>query len=123
MRSRAKNRRIPHELSAQRRNVILEKPGQRVGVRLSASDLEHGVLIGRSEKCVDASLLAVLGGTISRVHVLLIREEGCCHLYDVASLVGTFAHGARVRCLHLPDEGASAHLASRGGVTLHWRAL
>ena len=103
--------------------IILEKPGQRVGVRLSAADLEHGVLIGRSEKCVDESLLAVLGGTISRVHVLLIREEGCCHLYDVASLVGTFAGGSRVRCLPLSDDGTSAQLATRGGVTLHWRAL
>ena len=103
--------------------VILEKPGRRVGVRLSAADLEHGVLIGRSEKCVDARLLEMLGGTISRVHVLLIREEGCCHLYDVASLVGTFADGARVRCLPLADEGTSARLAARGGVTLHGRAL
>lgn len=103
--------------------IVLEKPGQRVGVRLSAADLEHGVLIGRSEKCVDASLLAALGGTISRVHVLLIREKGCCHLYDVTSLVGTFADGTRVRCLPLADDGTSAHLAARGGVTLHWRAL
>ena len=103
--------------------VILEKPGQRAGVRLSAADLEHGVLIGRSEKCVDESLVALLGGTISRVHVLLIREKGCCHLYDVASLVGTFTHGSRVRCLPLADEGTSAQLAGHGGVTLHWRAV
>jgi hypothetical protein len=103
--------------------VILEKPGQRAGVRLSAADLEHGVLIGRSEKCVDESLLALLGGTISRVHVLLIREKGSCHLYDVASLVGTFAEGARVRCLPLADDGTSVQLAGRGGVALHWRSL
>ncbi len=103
--------------------VILEKPGRRAGVRLSAADLDHGVLIGRSEKCVDESLLALLGGTISRVHVLLIREKGCCHLYDVASLVGTFTEGSRVRCLPLADEGTSVHLAGCGGVTLQWRAL
>ncbi|CAN5912536.1 hypothetical protein BH11MYX4_BH11MYX4_48700 [soil metagenome] len=113
----------PERVAGEDYEIILEKPGQRAGVRLSAADLDHGVLIGRSEKCVDASLLALLGGTISRVHVLLIREKGSCHLYDVASLVGTFANGARVRFLPLPDDGASAHLASRGGVTLHWRAL
>jgi hypothetical protein len=93
------------------------------GVRLSKADLEHGVLIGRSDKCVDEGLRAILGDTISRVHVLVIREKGACHLYDVASLVGTFAHGQRVRCVPLSDAGTSVQLASRGGVTLHWRAL
>ena len=103
--------------------VILESRGKRAGVRLSATDLEHGVLIGRAEKCVDEGLRSVLGDTISRVHVLLIREKGSCYLYDVASLVGTFAEGLRVRCLPLADEGTSAHLAAQAGVTLHWRAL
>jgi hypothetical protein len=69
------------------------------GVRLSMADLEHGVLIGRAEKCVDEGLRSILGTTISRVHVLLIREKGACHLYD---------------CVQL---------ASSAGVTLHWRAL
>jgi hypothetical protein len=103
--------------------VILEARGKRAGVRFSADDLDHGVLIGRADKCVDDGLRSVLGGTISRVHVLLIREKGSCHLYDVASLVGTYAGGQRVRCLPLSDDGTSAHLAARDGVTLHWRAL
>ncbi len=103
--------------------LILEAVGARAGVRFSAADLEHGVLVGRAEKCVDEGLRAVLGDTISRVHVLLIREKGACQLYDVASLVGTFAAGRRVRCLPLADEGTSVHLASSCGVTLHWRAL
>lgn len=100
------------------------------------------VVIGRHESCdvvLDDALALSLRHVIvraaalddgfsvlsvmDRVHVLLIREAGCCHLYDVASLVGTFAGGTRVRCLQLADEGTSAHLAARGGVTLHWRAL
>jgi pSer/pThr/pTyr-binding forkhead associated (FHA) protein len=93
------------------------------GVRLSKADLEHGVLIGRADKCVDEGLRAILSDTISRVHVLLIREKGACHLYDVASLVGTYAHGQRVRCLPLADTGSMVQLASHGGVRLHWRAL
>jgi hypothetical protein len=103
--------------------VVLATRGLRAGVRLTAADLDHGVLIGRSPKCVDEGLRATLGGTISRVHVLLIREKGCCHLYDVASLVGTFEGERRVRCLPLCDDGTTVQLAARGGVTLHWRAL
>ncbi|MEA2751402.1 MAG: hypothetical protein QOI41_5545, partial [Myxococcales bacterium] len=82
------------------------------GVRLTMADLEHGVLIGRADKCVDEGLRSILGTTISRVHVLLIREKGACHLYDCASLVGTYANHQRVRCLPLDDGGTSVQLAS-----------
>ena len=58
------------------------------------------------------------------MHVLLIRERGACHLYDVASLVGTFSEeGLRVRCLALSDAGTRVRLASRSGVNLGFRAL
>lgn len=103
--------------------AVLEAHGSRAGVRLSRRDLEHGVLIGRADKCVDEGLRSVLGDTISRVHVLLVREEGACHLYDVASLVGTYADGRRVRCIPLDDAGTRVQLALRTGATLYWRAL
>jgi hypothetical protein len=103
--------------------VILETATTRAGVVFSNADLDHGVLIGRADKCVDEGLRSILGGTISRVHILLIREKGACHLYDVASLVGTYARGRRVRCLELCDVGSVVQLASSAGVTLHWRAL
>jgi len=93
------------------------------GVRLTKADLEHGVLIGRADKCVDEGLRSILGTSVSRVHVLLIREKGACHLYDCASLVGTSSGGQRVRCLPLDDGGTTAQLAAHYGVTLHWRAL
>ena len=108
--------------------VILESrsrhaPHRMAGVRLTNADLEHGVLIGRADKCVDAGLRSILGDSISRVHVLLIREKGACHLYDCASLIGTYANGQRVRCLPLDDGGTTVQLAAHNGVTLHWRAL
>lgn len=103
--------------------VMLERQGRLAGVRFSKTDLEHGVLIGRADKCVDEGLRSILVDSVSRVHVLLIREKGACHLYDVASLVGTFTRGQRIRCLPLSDRGTTAELASRHGVTLHWRAL
>jgi pSer/pThr/pTyr-binding forkhead associated (FHA) protein len=90
-------------------------------VRLSTADLDHGVLIGRSDKCVDEGLRSILNESVSRVHVLLIRENGQCHLYDCASLVGTYRHGEPVRCLPLSDDGTSVQLARRA-VSLHWRA-
>ncbi len=113
----------PHVPTGEGYEVILETPERRVGVVFSNGDLDHGVLIGRADKCVDVGLRSILGGTISRVHILLIREKGACHLYDVASLVGTYARGRRVRCIELCDLGSVVQLASSAGVTLHWRAL
>jgi hypothetical protein len=113
----------PHVPTGEGYEVILETQQRRVGVVLSKADLDHGVLIGRSDKCVDEGLRSILGGTISRVHILLIREKGACHLYDVASLVGTYVRGRRIRCLELNDVGSVVHLASSAGVLLHWRAL
>lgn len=113
----------PHVPTGEGYEVMLETPQRRVGVVFSKADLDHGVLIGRADKCVDEGLRSILGGTISRVHILLIREKGACHLYDVASLVGTYARGRRVRCLELCDLGSVVQLASSAGVTLHWRAL
>jgi len=113
----------PHVPTGEGYEVILETPLRRVGVVFSKADLDHGVLIGRADKCVDEGLRSILGGTISRVHVLLIREKGACHLYDVASLVGTYARGRRVRCLELCELGSVVQLASSAGVMLHWRAL
>lgn len=108
--------------------VILESrpkgsPTQMAGVRLTNADLEHGVLIGRADKCVDEGLRSILVSYVSRVHVLLIREKGACHLYDCASLLGTFVERERVRFLALDDTGTTVHLAGYHGVTLHWRAL
>ncbi len=103
--------------------VVIEYGGQRAGVRLSKTDLDQGVLIGRAEKCVDEGLRSVLSRYISRVHVLLIREKGECHLYDIASLSGTFQDSRRVRSIPLVDSGTTVTLAARTGVTLHWRAL
>lgn len=103
--------------------MLAADDGRRAVVRLTVSDLERGVLVGRSEKCVDAGLHALLGGAVSRVHVLLVRERGACHLYDVASMNGTFAGHERVRSLRLHDHGTTVSLLRTGGVTLFWRAL
>ena len=74
-------------------------------VRLSGGDLDRGVLIGRSPRC-HPSLLHVLGGFVSRVHGLVVRERDEVALYDLGAMNGTYIEGRfggyeRVRRLSL----------------------
>jgi hypothetical protein len=114
---------VPHESSAGRYEVVLECAGKRAAIRLSARDVEHGVLIGRNEKCIDAGLRAILSEACSRVHALIIREKDGVFLYDTASTGGTVSANVRVRCVALSDEGTEVQLAARAGSTLRWRGL
>lgn len=106
--------------------VALEPHGnsrRRAIVRLTGADLDHGVLIGRADKCVDEGLRAILSENISRVHVLLVRDKGVCRLYDIASMNGTYVGNGKVRCIPLADEGTTVTLLRSGGATLHWKSL
>ena len=107
------------------------QPGgaRRAVVRLTARDLDYGVLVGRSDKCLDAGLRAVLSACISRVHLLLLRERGQSFAYDVASTNGSFGASiagvaaARFRCQPLDDDGTTLRLLEQGGVALHLRRV
>ncbi|MBX3188386.1 MAG: FHA domain-containing protein [Labilithrix sp.] len=103
--------------------LLLTMGGFRAVVRFTVADLEQGVLIGRAEKCVDAGLRPILAESISRVHLLLVREKGQQFLYDTASTNGTEIDGRRVRCAPLADEGTTARIAGKSGLSLHWRAV
>ncbi len=104
-------------------------------VRFTGADLDHGVLIGRDDKCLDEGIRAILCLNISRVHVLLVRDrgpassrgsgQGVCRLYDIASTNGTFVGNQRVRCVSLAGDGSTTtvSLMHSGGATLHWRSL
>lgn len=109
--------------SADRYEVLLECGAKRAAVRLSARDVEHGVLIGRNEKCIDAGLREILTESCSRVHALIIREKEGVFLYDTGSTCGTVCGGARVRCVAMSDEGTEVHLAGRHGAVMRWRSL
>jgi hypothetical protein len=109
---------------AERYEIVLEgRDGRRAGIRLGARDVEHGVLIGRSDKCLDAGVRAVLSDDVSRVHALVIREREGVFVYDAGSTNGMIADGARARCAALSDDGAEVGLGWRGQVRLRWRAL
>ena len=101
--------------------LTLRTQGRRARVRLSRADLEAGVLVGRSERCTDGGLRAVLSGAISRAHLLLLRERSGCMAYDVASTQGTFHADRPVRCVALSDWGTSLQLSRTDSVRLDFR--
>jgi hypothetical protein len=99
--------------------VTLRRGRAWASVELPEDALDAGVLVGRADRC-EARLRAVMTESISRVHVLLLRENGRVHAFDVASTQGLWADGQRVRRVRLPDEGGSLRLASRDPVLLDW---
>jgi len=86
-------------------------------LRLSALDLELGVLLGRAPKCADA-LREVLHDGISRVHLLLRKGVA----YDLASTQGTYTFHRRVRSVLLDDEGTDLRMGTASPVFVRWRA-
>jgi len=94
-----------------------------VSVYLSKEELERGVLIGRSPKCVDAGLRAILTLGISRVHLLLHEDGPECRAYDLASTQGTYQRGRSVRLATLEDDGTKLALGTTAGIELLWRRV
>jgi hypothetical protein len=91
-------------------------------IRIAASELDRGIVIGRAPKCVDEGLRRVLNMGISRVHVLLLRDRRGAAAYDVASTQGTYQRGAWVRRVALSDEGTTLYLGKVDPIELTWRA-
>jgi hypothetical protein len=88
-------------------------------VDLTEAQLDLGVLVGRADRC-EPRLRAVLTDAVSRTHVLLLRENGVVHAFDVASTQGTFAEDRRVRRVRLPERGGTLRLAASAPVMLDW---
>jgi hypothetical protein len=101
--------------------VTLRRGEASATVELTEEVLDAGLLVGRAERC-EAGLRGVLNESVSRVHLLLLRERGAVHAFDLASLQGTFAAEQRVRRVRMPDRGATLRLAVRDPVLLDWYA-
>jgi hypothetical protein len=99
--------------------VTLRRGGAWASVDLPDAALDAGVLVGRADRC-ETRLRSVLTESVSRVHLLLLREHGEIHAFDVASTQGVYADGQRVRRLRLPDRGGTLRLASKDPVLLEW---
>ena len=76
-----------------------------VRLRLSTSQLDGGVLIGRYNRCDVGAIGPLADEWISRVHALLIQIEGELYLVDTASTIGVF---------NFADERVSVALMSEG---------
>jgi hypothetical protein len=104
--------------------IILQQDGRTACVRVSERDVEHGILIGRDPKCIDAGLRALLNTGISRVHALVIRERDGVHVYDIASMNGMMLPGtAKVRSAKLEPAGTTVFLRGYGTMVMTWRGV
>jgi FHA domain len=99
--------------------VTLRRGGAWASVDLPDHVLDAGVLVGRADRC-ETRLRSVLSESVSRVHVLLLREHGVVHAFDVASMQGVWADGERVRRVRLSERGGTLRLASKDPVLLEW---
>lgn len=102
--------------------LTLARAGHSVSVELSEQELQLGVIVGRSHRCVDRGLRSVLTESVSRAHLLLLRERDATWAYDLGSVQGTWLEGKRVRRVRLRDGGTSLVLAEIDPVTLDWIA-
>lgn len=100
--------------------ITLSRDHDAVTVDLDDRQLESGLLIGRAPKCEDRGLRAVLSLSVSRVHLLLLRDHGATVAYDLCSTQGTFHEGRRVRRVLLPSSGTMLTLGSHHTVDLWW---
>ena len=111
---------VPHEVAAAGYSrVTLRRGDLRATVELPDAALDAGVLVGRAYRC-EERLRGVLTESVSRVHLLLLREHGAVCAFDCASMQGVYADGERVRRVRLPDEGGTLRLATKDPVTLEW---
>ncbi len=100
--------------------VTLDGTGRMASIEVPEAELDAGILLGRALKCKDEGLRSMLDLSISRAHLLLLREDGRTCAFDLSSTRGTYAYGARVRRVLLPDTGATLSLADPHGLRLHW---
>lgn len=85
--------------------------------KLSAEQVDRGVLLGRSSRC---QVGLHTDDTLSRVHVLVVRVGDEVWAIDTASTNGTSRNGAPVEAVVLRDKDA-LQLASVA--TMHWKRL
>ncbi len=98
--------------------LTLLRDGHSASIDLPSSDLDAGVLIGRSERCTDGGLRRVLDGNISRIHVLLLREGDDVLVFDLCSTQGTYDGARAVRRTRITRGGGCISLARTNPVML-----
>ena len=93
--------------------ILLAAENTQIAHRVSAEDLERGVLIGRYERCQ----LAGASHSLSRVHLVLLLDGGDIWAVDTASLNGTIVDGQKISAIVLDRE---LELKLPAGMGMRW---
>lgn len=105
------------------RLTLSRASGEVSSIVLDAESLEHGVLIGRAERCLDDGLRALMTMSISRVHLMLVKDRDRTVAVDLGSTQGTYERGRRLRSADLTGRTAALTLGQYDAVQLVWQAL
>lgn len=93
--------------------ILLSAENTQIAHRVSLEDLERGVLIGRYERCQ----LAGASHSLSRVHLVLLRDGSDIWAVDTASLNGTIVDNQKISAIVLDRE---IELRLPAGMGMRW---
>lgn len=93
--------------------ILLSAENTQIAHRVSLEDLERGVLIGRYERCQ----LAGASHSLSRVHLVLLRDGNDIWAVDTASLNGTIVDNQKISAIVLDRE---IELRLPAGMGMRW---
>ena len=94
--------------------LVIRGPRRTVRRTVGPRALERGILVGRYERCA----VGIDAGRLSRVHFLLVRDQGEVLGIDTASTNGSFMGEREVNLIPLTD-GLSVSLAQALRLTWH----
>lgn len=100
--------------------LSLHKDNLSVSLEMAQKELELGLLIGRADNS-PPSFQSLLMSTISRAHLLVLKDQGGFHAFDLCSTNGTYHAGQQVRECILSPDGAELMLSSE--VRMEWHPL
>jgi hypothetical protein len=97
--------------------LTLEQDNVAAFYPMTQAQLERGVLLGRYSRCSVATQLLRRDDTVSRVHLLLLKENDRVLAIDTASSNGTSVDGVPISAVELPEQ-ATIELGT--GNLLRW---
>jgi len=100
--------------------LTLSRGGAVSSIVIDETTLENGVLIGRATRCLDRGFKTILTTSISRVHLMLLRDGSQDVAIDLCSTQGTYANQARLRSVCLPPSRCRLKIGFVDPVDLAW---
>lgn len=100
--------------------ITLTRAGHASSIVLDEATVEQGILIGRAERCLDRGFRTVLTTSISRVHLMLLRDGPHDVAIDLCSTQGTYAGRRKLRMVRLPASRCHLRLGHWDAVEMVW---